>query len=239
MASPTWWTWVWVNSRSWCWTGRPGVLQFTRSQRVRHDWATELNWTVPQNYKLYFQRKKKKESEVAQSCPTLCYPMDCSLAGSFVHPWDFPGNSTGIGCHFLLPYFQKCFTKWQKWLAPKSQSQGQRRPHLPRGSFLSSGTVAPYSHPTLFPAMPSGRQRLVSIIPKMMLSYPQPHEAISKHILPSHNENLSSWDFPHGPVVKNPPSNAGNSGSIPGWELISHMPRDNWAHLPQLNPHTL
>ena len=36
---------VWVNSGSWWWTGRPGVLQFMGSQRVRHDWATELNWT--------------------------------------------------------------------------------------------------------------------------------------------------------------------------------------------------
>ena len=44
MASPTWRTWVWVNSGSWWWTGRPGVLQFTESQRVRHDWVTELNW---------------------------------------------------------------------------------------------------------------------------------------------------------------------------------------------------
>ena len=44
MASLTWWTWVWVNSGSWWWTGRPGVLQFMGSQRVRHDWATELNW---------------------------------------------------------------------------------------------------------------------------------------------------------------------------------------------------
>ena len=45
MASPTWWTWVWVNSGSWWWTGRPGVLWFMGSQRVRHDWVTELNWT--------------------------------------------------------------------------------------------------------------------------------------------------------------------------------------------------
>ena len=44
MASPTWWTWVWVNSGSWWWTGRPGVLQFMGLQRVRHDWATELTW---------------------------------------------------------------------------------------------------------------------------------------------------------------------------------------------------
>ena len=45
MTSPTWCTWVWVNSGSWWWTGRPGVLRFMGSQRVGHDWATELNWT--------------------------------------------------------------------------------------------------------------------------------------------------------------------------------------------------
>ena len=46
MASLTWWTWVWVNSRSWWWTGRPGMLQFIGSQRVGHYWATELNWSL-------------------------------------------------------------------------------------------------------------------------------------------------------------------------------------------------
>ena len=48
IASPTRWTWVWVNSGSWWWTGRPGMLRFMGSQRVGHDWATELNcafWT--------------------------------------------------------------------------------------------------------------------------------------------------------------------------------------------------
>ena len=44
MASLTRWTWVWVNSGSWWWTGRPGVLRFMGSQRVGRDWATELNW---------------------------------------------------------------------------------------------------------------------------------------------------------------------------------------------------
>ena len=47
MASLTQWTSVWVNSRNWWWTGRPGVLQSMGSQRVRHDWATELNWCRP------------------------------------------------------------------------------------------------------------------------------------------------------------------------------------------------
>ena len=46
MALPTQWTGIWVNAGSWWWTGRPGVLQFMGSQKVRHDWATELNWCV-------------------------------------------------------------------------------------------------------------------------------------------------------------------------------------------------
>ena len=45
MASPTQWSWVWVYSGSWRWTGRPGVLQFMGSQRIGHNWATELNWS--------------------------------------------------------------------------------------------------------------------------------------------------------------------------------------------------
>ena len=44
MASPIQWTWVWVNSGSWWWTGKPGLLQSIGSQSIRHDWVTELNW---------------------------------------------------------------------------------------------------------------------------------------------------------------------------------------------------
>ena len=49
MASPTQWTWVWVNSWSWWWTGRPDMLQSMGSQRVGHIWLnnwTELNWQI-------------------------------------------------------------------------------------------------------------------------------------------------------------------------------------------------
>ena len=44
-ASLSQWTWVWVSSGSWWWTGKPGMLQSTGLQRVRHDWVSELNWT--------------------------------------------------------------------------------------------------------------------------------------------------------------------------------------------------
>ena len=47
MSSATQWTWVWASPGSWR-TGKPGVLQSMGSQRVRHDWATELNWTLTQ-----------------------------------------------------------------------------------------------------------------------------------------------------------------------------------------------
>ena len=40
------WMSVWVNSGSWWWTGRPGMLRFMGSQRVGHDWVTELNWNI-------------------------------------------------------------------------------------------------------------------------------------------------------------------------------------------------
>ena len=61
VASPTLWTWVWVNSRSWWWIGRSGVLQFMGSQRVGHDWATDLIWSdIIKNYetanKLFFKK---------------------------------------------------------------------------------------------------------------------------------------------------------------------------------------
>ena len=55
--SPTQWTWVWASSRSWWWTGRPGVLQSMRWQRVRHDWATEQKTQSKRNTDLEQEEK--------------------------------------------------------------------------------------------------------------------------------------------------------------------------------------
>ena len=54
MASLTRWTWAWLNSGNWWWTGRPGVPQFMGSQRVGHNWATEMNWTELTELKPYW-----------------------------------------------------------------------------------------------------------------------------------------------------------------------------------------
>ena len=70
MASLTQWAWVWVNSGSWWWTGRPGMLQSMGLQRVGHDWATELNRTG--------KREQKKEKEK----PSLSQTIGDSLAMS-------------------------------------------------------------------------------------------------------------------------------------------------------------
>ena len=67
----------------------PGILQARTLERVAISFSNAWKWKV------------KNESGVAQSCPTLRDPMDCSPPGSSV-PWDFPGKSTGVGCHFLL-----------------------------------------------------------------------------------------------------------------------------------------
>ena len=59
MASLTQWTWVWVSSGSWWWTRKPGGLQSMESQRVRHAWATELNWANTILGKVVLQKWRK------------------------------------------------------------------------------------------------------------------------------------------------------------------------------------
>ena len=67
------------------WTEKPGGLLSIRSQRVGHDWS-DLTCTIRYLLKIlyYNLHMKESESEAAQSCPTLCDPMNYSLAGSFV-----------------------------------------------------------------------------------------------------------------------------------------------------------
>ena len=65
MASPTQRTWVWVNSGSWRWTVRPGVLWFMGSQRVRHDWTTELTEQLHDIWFLYIKNQMDEKQDIS------------------------------------------------------------------------------------------------------------------------------------------------------------------------------
>ena len=75
MASLTQWRWVWVNSRGWWRTGKPGVLQSMESQRVGHDWVSELNWLpIPhhsQKYRSMEQNRKPRDKATHLWTPYL------------------------------------------------------------------------------------------------------------------------------------------------------------------------
>ena len=107
MASPTRWTWVWASSGSWWWTGRPGMLQSMGSQRVRHDWATELIDSY-----LY----------IIHIIYNYFYIFPYML--NYLCPWDSPGKNTGVGCHFLVQGIfltqgsNPCLRHWQADSSP-------------------------------------------------------------------------------------------------------------------------
>ena len=84
MASPTQWTWVWVSSRSWWWTGKPGVLRFMGSQRVRHDWATELNWCQKKLERMLKKKKSLGENVISGTIKLEIHlPLSSAKTGPF------------------------------------------------------------------------------------------------------------------------------------------------------------
>ena len=93
MTSLTQWTWVWINSRSWWWTGRPGVLQSLRSQSQTQlsDW-TELNWTVftmlyITSQDLFYSCKFVPFGPFLLFCPTLPHPSPLETTDLFLYLW--------------------------------------------------------------------------------------------------------------------------------------------------------
>ena len=96
MASSTPWTWAWVNSGSWWWTGRPGVLQSMGSQKVGHDWEIELNW--------WWYNRTTELSIIGFSQSISCEPdpvVECHHIGCKVNVLFFPHHPMW-GSIFLL-----------------------------------------------------------------------------------------------------------------------------------------
>ena len=86
MASPTQWTWVWVDSGSWWWTGRPGVLRFMGSQRVGQDWVTELNWKCSCVFFFFLSLNSKINiSKRVEECGVIPLTMVLATFQFFLH----------------------------------------------------------------------------------------------------------------------------------------------------------
>ena len=102
MASPTQCTWVWVNSGSWWWTGRPGMMRFMGSQRVGHDWANELKWRYRisvSNVAPFYGIVTSNSDQIV--CLTLALPHSPSTLLVLVRGGQYHGNreeEAGIFC---------------------------------------------------------------------------------------------------------------------------------------------
>ena len=137
MASPTQWTWIWVNSGSWWWTGKPGVLRSIGSQRVWHDWATDLNWTrlqwpVTMNIIFFFFFFFAHTSRIGWVILLKWSKLSWFWVGSLTHQQS-AGGSDGVWlvedvccCHgwSLLPMFSQPPTglhlfSWPRWCSER------------------------------------------------------------------------------------------------------------------------
>ena len=104
MASLTQWTWVWVGSRSWCWTGRPGMWHLMGSQRVGHDWATELNWKLLNRDLDFFPSRTQEDS----LCAVLCR----SAVSNPLRPHGLKTNKSIAGGFFTILATKEALSWW-------------------------------------------------------------------------------------------------------------------------------
>ena len=135
------WTWIWANSGSWWWTGKPGMLQSMGSQRVGNDWVAEqqrCGWHLwcpspypfssPDFRQLWWTlvMSAAGAAKSLQSCPTL---RPHRWQPTRLHrPWDSPSKDTGVGCHFFLQCM-KVKSESEKWKWSRSVVSDSSQPH--------------------------------------------------------------------------------------------------------------
>ena len=112
MASSAQWTWVWVNSGSWWWAGRPGVLQSMVSQRVGHDWVTELlNWT-----EMKALRARTSLHILTWACASMKKQLLYSSQIFGLHDLDFQPLSGHSFPGLPLSFLFLCW-RWDQWMS--------------------------------------------------------------------------------------------------------------------------
>ena len=145
MASLTQWTWVWVNSGSWWWSGRPDMLQSMGSQRVRHNWATELNWTDGikvlsiNNYSDVNGLNSPVHSKDTCVCMYVCTHIHNEILLIHKKQWKFAicSNVDELGGHYTKFCFIDCAKAFdcvdhnKLWKMKSSRDGNTRPPDLP------------------------------------------------------------------------------------------------------------
>ena len=131
MASPIQWTWVWVDSRSWWWTERPGMLRLMGCQRVGHDWATELNWAEVHAIAMIRDLGSGNlancfTGQICWGVPVSAFPQYFPALGSFLMSQLFisGGQSIGVSASAsLLPMNTQDWSPlgWTGWISLQSK----------------------------------------------------------------------------------------------------------------------
>ena len=137
MTSLTRCTWIWVDSGSWWWTGRPGVLRFMGSQGIRHDWVTKLTWTDTESatWALEYSLTRKKifsANEITLSSPAASGAERIYYSFWLLSKTSFPilerilqysclKNSMDRGAWRALVHRVTMTWTWLKWLCMHTQ----------------------------------------------------------------------------------------------------------------------
>ena len=115
MASPTQWTWVWINSGSCWWTGRPGMLQSMESQRVWHYCATELNWTELNSFSIFGCKEDNQSDFSVDQLVMSMYRVICWIVWKECLLWPVFSLDKTLLAFALFPFVlqgQACLLFW-------------------------------------------------------------------------------------------------------------------------------
>ena len=126
MASPTWWTWVWVSSGSWWWTGKTGVLQSMGLRRVGHDWMTEPKPSYSSIIVFVFNWSVKTH---AKHCKLNQIPFRNRWAATIKHS---PGRQTFLVVHWIGICLPMQGTLVRSLVQEDSTCSGAARPMCPK-----------------------------------------------------------------------------------------------------------
>ena len=151
MASPTQWTWVWVNSGSWWWTRRPGMLQSMVSHRLGDDWATELNYNL--KIGTSWQSSLRTQLKIGETYfENFVSVSESQMGPCYLFPWLLMlATASPVFLHFAysVPRLHISRSSWWRW--SYSVVSDSLRPHEPQHTRPPSPSTTPWVYPNACP----------------------------------------------------------------------------------------